>query len=190
MIQKIAKTVVAFIGLVLCLGLVLPRSWSVEQSIVIEASPNRIYPFLFDLKRWQEWSVWTRTMDPLVRHTYEGPQDGIGARWLWLGPQMGRGQVAIVAADPQRGVELEQAIESDDVNAHASLHFERAGTGTRLTWVDKGTLPLLVGGLFKSSVEERLAAHFSTGLKKLKGVVEALPEPAAPGPAAFDGGIN
>lgn len=193
MIKKIAITLVAAVGLALLVGLALPRRWSVERSVLIDAPPALIHPFLFDLRRWQEWSVWTRELDPQVRHTFEGPPDGVGARWLWLGPAMGRGQLEIVQSDPMIGVELDEAIESEVVNAHASIRYTPEGAGTRLTWSDQGTLPPVVGGFFKGLVEAQLGQSLTTGLTRLKALVEALPRPVEilePGaaPEAADAG--
>ena len=117
--------------------------------------------------------MWTRAMDPQLRNTYEGPQEGVGAKWMWLGPKMGRGRMVIVASDPLRGIELEQAIESDEVNARASLSLSREGAGTRLTWIDEGTLPFLVGGFFRGTVERQLGEHLAASLEKLRALAEA-----------------
>lgn len=182
MIKKIAIALVALALATLGVGFLLPRGWKVERHVVIHAPPTRIHPLLFDLRRWQDWSVWTRAMDPALRNTYEGPQDGVGAKWSWLGPKMGRGRIEIVASDPQRGIELAEAIESEVVNAHASLAFTPEGEGTRVTWRDEGTLPPIVGGFFRSTVEEVLAANLAAGLEKLKATVEALPEPVLRAP--------
>lgn len=193
MIQKFAIALVAVVLFSIGLGLLLPREWKVEQHIVINDSSSRIHPYVFDLKRWQEWSVWTRAMDPHVRHTYEGQQDGVGAKWSWLGPTMGHGQMEITAADPTRGVELAQAIESDVVTAHATLVYTPQGNSTKVTWTDEGTLPVLVGGFFRRVVEERLAADLASSLQKLKSTVEALPPvvtPARHGPTGADGGTE
>ena len=146
MIKKFAIALIALIAVTLAVGLALPRGWKVEQQVVIAAPPQKIHALLFDLKRWQDWSVWTRAMDPQLRNTYEGPQDGVGAKWLWLGPKMGRGQLLIVASDPLRGIELDQSIEAEAPNAHASITFTAEGSGTRVTWLDQGTLPPIVGG--------------------------------------------
>ena len=182
MIKKFAIPLIALVALTLVVGLALPRGWRVEQELVIAAPPQRIFPLLFDLKRWQEWSVWTRTMDPQLRNTYEGPSDGVGAKWLWLGPKMGRGQLLIVASDPVRGIELEESIEAEVPNAHASIAFTAVSGGTRVTWLDQGTLPPIVGGFFRGVVEDRLNADFSTSLRKLKSIVEGQPELGAGSP--------
>jgi carbon monoxide dehydrogenase subunit G len=175
-IKKFAILLVAALGLTMGAAFFLPRAWRVEQQIVIAAPPAKVHAMLFDLKRWQEWSVWTRALDPLLRNTYEGPQDGVGARWLWLGPTMGRGQIVIVASDPERGIELDQAIESEMVNSHATLSLTREGEGTRVTWIDEGTLPPVVGGFFRATVEQELASNLERSLQKLKALLEVRPE--------------
>jgi hypothetical protein len=170
-IKKFSIGVIALVVLGALVALVLPREWKVTRSIVIDAPPAKIHPWLIDLKRWQDWSPWTRALDPQLRNIYEGPQDGVGARWAWLGPTMGRGQLEIVDADETRGLALDQKIESDEVNAHARIEYSVENGATRVTWVDSGTLPLF-GGLFLGTVEERLIAHLDAGLAKLKTTVE------------------
>lgn len=190
MIKKIAIALIVVVLIALGVGLALPREWAVERSILINATPERIAPFVIDLKRWQEWSVWTKAMDPLLRNAFEGPADGVGAKWLWLGPTLGRGRIEIVAADNKRGVELDEAIESETVNAHATIAFTAEGSQTRVTWIDRGTLPPL-GGLFLGNVEVTLGKNFETSLVKLKSLVEALPQPViVPPPPAVDAGIT
>jgi hypothetical protein len=175
-LKKFAIALIAAVLVTLGVGLSLPRTWRVEREVLIDAPPERVYALLFDLKRWQEWSVWTRAMDPLLRNSYEGPQEGVGAKWLWLGPEMGRGRLVIVAAEPTKGLELEQAIESDVVNSHASLSFTVVDGKTRVTWIDEGTLPPLVGGFFRGTVERKLGVHLAASLEKLKSLLETRQE--------------
>lgn len=172
MIKKFALALVAAVLLAIGASSLLPRGWRVERQLLIDAPPQRIYPMLVDFRRWQDWSVWTSDLDPLLRNTYEGPPEGVGAKWLWLGPKMGRGYLMIVAADPAHRIVLDQAIESEQVNAHASLSLTPEGTSTRVTWVDEGTLPPLVGGLFRATVEDGLARHMAASLQKLKALLE------------------
>lgn len=187
-IKKIALALVFAVLGTVGVGLLLPRSWSVERSIVIDRPASQIYPLLFDLRRWQEWTVWTKAMDPLVRHSYEGPQDGVGAKMIWLGPKLGRGRIEITAAEATTGIELDEALESDLVNAHASLEFAAEGERTRVTWRDEGTLPL-GAGIFLGTMEETLGSHLDASLKKLKATVEALPAPIKP-PPVLDAGVT
>ena len=189
MLRKLAIAVVAIALLVVVVGLLLPRRWHVEQSIVINAPSTRIHPYIANLHSWQEWASWSRELDPQVRNSYEGPAEGTGAKWTWLGPKMGRGRMEIAMADPRIGVEINEAIESEAINAHSSFAYRAEGAGTRITWVDEGTLPVVLGGYFRRSVERQLGAYFQQGLETLKRRVEALPpEPAPSAPQPLDAG--
>jgi hypothetical protein len=199
MIRKAAIGLVVLAASFVVVGLLLPRTWHVERSVVIAAPPERIHPFVSTLKRWQEWSVWTKEMDPQVRHGYSGPEEGAGAEWSWLGPKMGRGHLKIADSSPAIGVLIDEAIESDEINAHARFVYAPDGGGTKVTWTDEGRLPPVLGGYFRGSIETMLGGHFETGLQKLKRLVEALPPPpppktveptleAAPDGGAVDGG--
>lgn len=182
LVGRIALGLVALLAVALVVGALLPNRWRVEQSIVIDAPPARIHPFLDGLRRWPEWAVWNKEMAPKVVWTYEGPERGVGARWAWNGPVMGRGRMEIVRSDPAQGLEVDEAIESDQVNAHARFTYTVQGDATKVTWVDEGTLPPVIGGYLHGVLEDMLNENFSKGLTKLKAVVEAQPPPAPPAP--------
>lgn len=186
LIGRIALGVLAVMIVLAVAGALKRRQWHVERSITINAAPERIHPFLDDLRKWPEWSAWNKELDPKVSWTWEGPDRGVGARWAWSGPVMGHGRMEIVESDPSTGLRIDEAIESETVNAHARFDYTREGDATKVTWVDEGTLPPVVGGFFRAMVEETLSGHFSTGLAKLKSTVEALPPPAPPAPVTGD----
>ncbi len=183
MLRKVAIGLVGAVLFVVVLGLVLPRRWEVTQSIVIDASPARIHPFIAGFRNWQEWAAWSKDLDPQVRNTYDGEEVGVGSKWSWLGSKMGHGRMEVISADPRTGVEIDEAIESETVNAHSSFTYSAvSGGGTRVTWVDTGKLPLPLGGYFRGSVEHQLSGYFQRGLEALKQKVEALPPEQNPAP--------
>lgn len=175
MLKKAAVFVVAVVLFIGALGALLSREWHVERTVRIEATPERVLPFIANLRTWQDWAVWTKALDPKVVNTYAGPDQGVGARWQWQGPVMGRGAMTITAAD-ETGVSVDEAIESDVVNAHARLSLRRDGAATIVTWTDDGTLPPM-GGFFREQLEHQLGAHFEQGLGALKTLVEKQPPP-------------
>lgn len=177
--KKILKYIgMGFGGLVVLLvvvGLFLPREWSVERSVVINAPSERIHPFIVKLPAWQEWAAWNKGMDPDVKYEYSGPAEGVGATWSWNGPKMGKGKMIITSADPAKGITVDEAIETDEINAHGAFAYAAEGAGTRVTWTDRGTLPPVIGGYFRGQINDMLGEHFQTGLTKLKEVVEKAP---------------
>lgn len=153
-------------------GLFLTRQWHVERSVVINAAPEHIHPLIENLKAWQSWAVWTKGMDPEVKNEYGGPASGVGSWWAWNGPKMGHGKMTITKSDVAAGVWLDEMIETDqEVNAHGSLTWTREGGGTKVTWMDTGTLPPM-GGYFVWMIEDMLGENFQVGLKNLKAEVE------------------
>jgi Polyketide cyclase / dehydrase and lipid transport len=169
--RRVAIAVLALVGAVLTVGALLPRAWRVERSIVIAAPPDKIVPLVTNLRRWQDWSAWTRELDPALRNTFEGPEAGAGASWAWLGPTIGRGQLEITQADAT-GLQLELALEQTSVNAHARLAWSRVEAGTLVTWTDEGRLPPLLGGFFLSVVNHALGDAIDESLRRLKSRVE------------------
>jgi hypothetical protein len=165
-----------FAALVVVLGVVglfLPRQWHVEQVVVINATPEHIHPLVNDLKQWPTWAAWNKEMDPVVKWEYGGPSSGVGAWWSWDGPQMGHGKMTITQSDVGSGVWIDEMIENDkEVNAKGSITWTVESGGTKVTWVDEGTLPPVIGGYFVGMIESMLNGHFGKGLKNLKAVAE------------------
>jgi hypothetical protein len=179
MLRKVAMGTVAGVALIFAIGALLPRHWRAERSIVINAPPQRIHPFIANLRTWQDWAVSSKELDPQVRNTFDGEEIGVGSKWSWLGPHLGRGQMEVVKADARTGVEIDEAIQTETINAHGSFSYRPEAGATRVTWVDEGRLPFILGGYFRSSVEHALGDSFARGLAVLKRKVEAVPTPDA-----------
>jgi hypothetical protein len=172
-LKALGLGLVVLVGLFVAVGLFLPRQWHVERSVVISAAPEHIYPLVNDLKAWQSWAAWTKDMDPEVKNEYGGPAEGVGAWWAWRGPQMGHGKMTISKSDAAAGVWVDEMIENDtEVNAHGALTWTREGEGTKVTWVDEGTLPPVIGGYATGFINEMLGSNFEVGLRNLKTQAE------------------
>ncbi|PTL79546.1 SRPBCC family protein [Vitiosangium sp. GDMCC 1.1324] len=172
-LKRVGLGLVALVLVLVAVGLFLPRQWRVQRSVVINATPQQIYPLVNELPAWQSWAVWTKAMDPEVKHEYGPTVSGVGAWWSWNGPKMGHGKMTITRSDPDSGVWIDEMIETDsEVNAHGSLTWTQEGGGTKVTWSDEGTLPPVVGGYFVGMINTMLGDNFQQGLTNLKAEVE------------------
>lgn len=172
-LKIVVSGLVALVGVLVLVGLFLSRQWHVERSVTISAAPRHIYPLVNDLRAWQSWAAWTKDMDPEVKWEYGDPASGVGAWWSWNGPKMGQGKMTIVKSEEATGVWVDEMIETKDgVNAKGSLTWTQEEGGTKVTWVDEGTLPPVVGGYFRSMIEQMLGDNFQTGLERLKAAAE------------------
>lgn len=171
------KTVVLVLGavmlLIILVGFFLPTRWSVSRSVVIEAAPAEIHPHVENFRQWQAWVNWDAASDPSLKIEYEGPESGVGAVYRWQGQKMGRGELTITESNPEKGVWLDEKIESDTRNARGSITYEVVPEGTRVTWLDEGeTGGKPVAGYFIPLMNQILGDHFEEGLRRLKGIVE------------------
>lgn len=162
--------VVLFVGI----GAFLPREWKVERSIVVNAPPEAIHEWVDRPSRWNDWFAWEdMTKDPSYNVTTTGPERGAGATYQWKSA-MSNGRLVIKSSDPKTGIYLDEAIESDEINAHGAIVYTPGKDGgTVVTWTDSGTLPPVIGGWLRGWVNSSLAENFEKGLANLKAKVEA-----------------
>lgn len=156
-------------------GLLLPSEWKVSRSLVIEAPVDAIYAQVSNLRNWQNWSPWTKEKDPTQEYAYEGPESGVGAKWLWTSQNMGTGWLEIQKADPAQGIAYELFIDMGNMQStiHGDMVFQIADGKVEITWSDSGSsgnnllkrwMSLLMDGMLGGELEQ--------GLAKLKMIVE------------------
>ena len=86
MLKRAALLLIVLVIVLGVIGLLLPRTWHVERAVRIDTTPDRILPFVANLKRWQDWAVWTKAMDPKVVNTWGGPDEGAAPPHHWPQP--------------------------------------------------------------------------------------------------------
>lgn len=162
---------VAIVLIALVIGLLLPAEWNAEASVTMNAEPAEIHSYVGDMNKWSSWSTGNmKTEDPTAEVTVTGT--GVGATMTWTGEKMGRGRIVITESDPATGIKYDAAIESDEINGHGSIMYEKTAEGTVVTWRDAGDLPPVIGGYFSGMVNQALSEHFEKSLGKLKETVE------------------
>ena len=156
------------------IGFVLPTHWHVQESVIIDSPPEKIHPYVNQLRNWTQWAAWNTDQDPSLSYTYEGPEAGAGAVMKWKGGKTGFGRLKITKSDPQKGVWMELAVESDDVNAQSAITYETVAAGTKVTWTDDGDVGMQpIGGYFVPLIKPTLSEHFREGLSRLKKQAES-----------------
>src|SRR4051794_3284656 len=78
----------------------LPDDFTVSRSVTVDASREQLFPWINNLHKSHEWSPWTK-LDPNAKFTFEGPEEGPGAIFSWVGnDKMGEGKMTIIDARP------------------------------------------------------------------------------------------
>lgn len=174
--MKIVQWVLAVVGAVVLLillgGLFIPATFRVERSVQIEAPAQRIYDYVVEPRKWQEWSVWARR-DPEMRIVYSGPPFGMGARWSWESKTEGSGSMELTRVDPDHRVEYALAFPAFNLRSAGAITLEPSGGGTRVTWTNGGDVG---GNPFKhylaAAMDHMVGPDFEQGLANLKVLAE------------------
>ena len=172
-LQKIFASFAIFFGLIFGVGFFLPDNWSVERSVFIQASPEKIYPFVANLQSgWTEWSLLNEE-DKEGEYVYSGPEEGVGAFRTWKSKKMGNGWQRITKADPKTGISYDLEMEKRHFLIHGNIKFVEKNGGTEVIWIDTGNVD---GSLFLRylvrAMDMMMGEVFERSLKNLKQKVD------------------
>ena len=177
MVSILRKLFFGIIGLILLfviIGTFLPSKVGISRNIEISAKPAEVFPYLNNLKLFNQWSPWAQ-LDPETRYTFTGPESGTGAKMAWQSdsPDVGSGSLEIVASIPNKKVDTILDF-GDQGTALASRILQAQGQDqTLVTWsfsTDFGwNLPGRYLGLF---LDQMLGPDFEKGLASLNQLVE------------------
>jgi|SRR5579871_115104 len=173
---KWALIVVAILVAVFVVGgMIIPAKWQVSESITMSSPKEVVYQQIANLPNWQNWSPWTKEKDSTQVYTYEGPESGVGAKWLWTSEKMGQGYLEIKKADPEAGIGYELFIDMNNSRStiNGAMNFAAEGDALKVSWTDEGDSGNnLVKRWFSLFIKGMVAGEMRSGLEKLKAITE------------------
>ena len=175
------KFIILFISIIL-LGLIIytllqPDRFRVSRSIVVNVSPQQIFPQIDNLRNFNQWNPWAK-MDPKSKETFDGPDHGVGAKMSWEGsPKVGKGSMTITEVRSNEYVQCEMKFIEPMAAVHTAefnLHKDAANDVTTVTWSlsgENGFFGKLMSLIF--SQDKMIGEPFEQGLKELKERLES-----------------
>lgn len=150
----------------------LPKHITVARSQDINAPESDVFPFVNNLKRYNEWQPWLMK-EPDMEVKYSDLIQGVGAKMEWNSAEFGSGSHEIIESQEYSRV-LVKLDFGESGNGEATYRLEPYGAGTRVVWVfdtDVGNNPLQrwMGLMF----DRWIGKDFEAGLSSLKKVAEA-----------------
>ena len=173
--KKLLKWLLVAVGVLVLVvvggGLLMPSQVNVSRDVVINASPEKIFPHVANLKAFNKWSPWA-DRDPDMKIEFSGAEDGVGQVMAWDSADMGKGTMEVVELTANE--KLVTALDFGQMGT-ASARFDLApdAGGTKVTWSmssELGNNPIArwFGPMIKSDVGET----YEKGLAKLRVVAE------------------
>ena len=169
----IVAVVVALAVIVLLLATLKPNTFRVERSAVINAPPEKVFPFVSDFHQWRAWSPW-ENMDADLKRSYGGAAAGKGATYAWEGRKSGTGRMEITEATPSSRVLIKlDFLKPIEAHNTADFRFTPEGGGTRVDWAMYGP-SLFISKVMSAfvSIDKMLGKNFEQGLAALKAAAE------------------
>ncbi len=175
--KKIQWLVLGFsmlIMFVFLIGFLLPQKFEVSREIEVETSANKIFPLINEIRKWPDWTVWNVMHDPTLRLTFEGPEEGVGAKELWYSEKMGDGSIELTYSSLNSAVNYTMITQEGRFEIYGSLTLSPTTTGTSVVWKSRGNLPFNpVSRYFGLFMRYLLGPDMDYGLAKLKQKAEA-----------------
>ena len=171
-IKTAAVVLIILILTVAVIGLFLPAQYSVERSIVVNATPEKVYNYVGELKKWEDWAPW-KGDDPNLVITLGEKTKGVGASQSWVG-DTGTGALTITESSPESGIRYDLLLDGGTYDCKGSIQYYKVKEGeTRVTWAMSGDMgKSLASGYFALLMDTMMGDMFEKGLKNLKNVVE------------------
>jgi len=166
-----ASAVICLLLSLLIISLFLPSAWSVERSIVINTDADIIFPYIDNLRRWPQWTVWYENSENLVV-TYEGPEEGIGATSRWKDKNH-EGLMKIVESRPNELIAYDLLFDKGTSRMHGSIALNSTIETTEIVWTatgDAGINP--ISKYFALMLNSWIGRDFERSLAKLKAILE------------------
>lgn len=172
----VLKKLLVFVGVVTVLfvasSFLIPKDYTVERSITINAQPAEVYPFVVDLKEWPKWGVWFKR-DPNMTLNYSGPDRAIGMRSQWTSATEGNGEMEITQLEHNKRVIYRLYFPDFDMGSTGEVVISEVDSGTQVTWTDKGSVDNNpVNRFFVLFIDDLIGPDFEMGLENLKTLVE------------------
>jgi effector-binding domain-containing protein len=175
-LKKIGIGLLSLVILLLVISLFLPSKVKVERSLVMKAPPEAIFAQINTLKNWEQWSAWHK-MDPTMALEYEGPAEGLGAKYKWKSEDMGTGELLITASVPSKEIITQLDLQMGKADAKYSIEPTEEGTKVTMTFEgDMGMKPWMkYMGLM---MDRMIGKSYDEGLANIQKIVENAPPPA------------
>ena len=176
------KLLIALALILVVLAIVIaiqPADFRITRTATIAAPPAAVFAQVNDFHKWEAWSPWAK-LDPAMKTTYEGPANGPGTIYTWMGNnEVGQGKMTITESHPSDLIRIQlEFLKPIAATNTADFTFQPEGSQTLVNWTMTGTNNFM-GKAFNlfMNMDKMVGGDFEKGLAQLKAAVETTPKP-------------
>lgn len=173
MLKTLLLIAAAAVAVLLIYAATRPDTFRVERSAQIQAPPERLFPLINDLRAFNTWNPYEKK-DPAIKGRYGDIPSGPGATYAWESDKVGVGDMRIVAARPDAGVDMRLTfVKPFSAVNDVAFTLEPSGADTRVTWTMEGRLNYIAKLMhIFFNMDRMVGQDFEDGLSNLKTLAE------------------
>jgi hypothetical protein len=174
MLRLIIIAIIIVIAAIIIYAASRPNKFRIERFTTMNAPPEAIFAQLNNFHAWEAWSPWEK-LDPAVKRSYSGAEEGVGAKYEWVGNrELGAGNMEIIKSTPHSSllITIEFLVPFKAINT-IEFTLSQEGNATRVSEAMYGPSPFvskLMGLVF--SMDKMVGSKFDEGLSTIKAIVE------------------
>ena len=169
-LKRIVLAIVILVVVLAGIGFLLPSTYKVERSTVVQAPAEVVFDQVNDLKKADVWSPWKT--DPTMKITFGDLTAGKGASSSWTSKDMGNGTQTIEESVPNQAITV--GLDFGKMGtAKSHWTFVPEGEGIKVTQDitgDQGMNP--VKRWMGLMMDKLMGSYFEKGLASLKQASE------------------
>jgi hypothetical protein len=172
-IVRTLAALAAIVVVILIVASTKPDTFRIERTTSIKASPEKISTLIRNFHKWNSWSPFEK-LDPAMKRTFSGPNEGLGAVYEWEGnSNAGSGRMEVMNISPSKITIKLDFLKPFEAHNTAEFTLVPDGEFTKVTWAMHGPNQFLgkVMTVFMS-MDAMVGKQFETGLSNLKSVSE------------------
>jgi hypothetical protein len=152
-----------------------PPTYLVKETIQVNKSLPETFAYLSDLQKWEEWSLWNRSIDSTLTFFYTAKNDTIGSRQYITGNLIGKGFIEITSLQKDTSLTYKMDLREGEMTANGKFEFRAISSSvTEIAWLDSGNVgnnP--IKRYMIPLVTKSTAQTFKDGLVRIKTQIES-----------------
>lgn len=139
-LKVIGISVLSVIVLLTIISFFLPKTFTVEKSIIINADQELIYNNVSRFPKWLEWSAWSYELDTSMEVVFTGDEGEPGSKYSWKGNIVGDGEMRLIKAEKPNYITYSLAFNKDEFLLNGKFTFTPVNGGVKVIWINSGEL--------------------------------------------------
>ncbi|NLR90403.1 MULTISPECIES: SRPBCC family protein [Flammeovirga] len=175
-IRSFSLGVFSILVLFFGVGLFLPSHYEVNEQVLIQSKPSKIFFYIDNLQKWEKWAFKLEDPESRVDPQFLGPEEGEGAVHSWFGNDGSKAQLKILSSNPYDEIQLQMITNDGAFISDIVFTLEGGDQGTLVTWNEKGDFgfnPMVRLVAYMSDYNKKIATQYQVALEELKLVVES-----------------